>query len=245
MSLRITAATALRILLQLRHDRRTVALLALVPTLLLLLIRYIFDARPEVFDRVGLILLGVLPFTMMFLLTSIAMLRERSTGTLERLLTTPLSRLDLLLGYAIGFAGAALLQTAVAVAVAYLFLGLDTEGSPLLVGVIALANALLGMALGLLFSAFAYSEFQAVQFTPAVVMPQALLSGLFAPREQMAAWLRTVSDFMPMTYSVEALMEVGTRTGVTATMLTDLALVLAVGVVALMLGSATLQRRTP
>lgn len=228
MSPRMTAVTALRILLQLRHDRRTVALLVLIPTFPLVLIRSMFDARPEIFDRVGLILLGVLPFTMMFLLASIAMLRERSTGTLERLLTTPLSRLDLLLGYAIGFATTALPQSTVAVVVAYVFLGLHTEGSPLLIGVIALADALLGMALGLLVSAFAYSEFQAVQFMPAVVMPQVLLSGLFAPREQMAGWLRAISDVMPMTYAVEALAEVGSYGGVTKAMIVDLTIILAV-----------------
>jgi ABC-2 type transport system permease protein len=232
------------VLRQLRHDRRTVALLLVTPTLLLVLIRYIFDANPAIFDHLGLILLGVLPFTTMFLVTSIAMLRERTTGTLERLLTTPLAKLDLLLGYGIAFAVAAALQSCVAAAVAYGLLGLDTQGSPLLVGVIAIANAILGTAMGLLVSAFAYSEFQAVQFMPLVVMPQALLCGLVAPREQMVGWLRAASDVMPMTYAVEALTEVGGHSEVTWTMVVDLAVIGAVAIAALALGAATLRRRT-
>lgn len=227
-----------------RHDPRTIALLTLVPLVLLVLIRYIFDARPQVFDRAGLVLLGLLPFTMMFLLTSIAMLRERSTGTLERLLTTPLGKLDLLLGYAIAFAVIASFQAILTVITAYAFLGLDTDGSPALVGVIAVCNAVLGMALGLLVSAFAYSEFQAVQFMPAIVMPQALLCGLFTPRDEMAGWLQALSNALPMTYSVEALIEVGAHGGVTRTMVADVAVIVTVTLGALVLGAATLRRRT-
>lgn len=244
MSPKLTLITARRVLMQIRHDRRTVALLLITPTLLLVLIRYIFDARPEIFDQLGLMLLGVLPFTTMFLVTSIAMLRERTTGTLERLLATPLAKLDLLLGYGIAFAVAAAIQSSVAAAVAYGLLGLDTQGSPLLVGVIAIANAVLGTAIGLLVSAFAYSEFQAAQFMPVVVMPQVLLCGLIAPRDQMVGWLRLAGDLMPMTYAVEALTEVGTHGDVTKTMLLDLGVIVAVAVAALSLGAATLRRRT-
>jgi ABC-2 type transport system permease protein len=244
MSPKRTLVTARRVLRQLRHDHRTVALLLVTPALLLVLIRFIFDAQPAIFDHLGLMLLGVLPFTTMFLVTSIAMLRERTTGTLERLLTTPLAKLDLLLGYGIAFATAAAIQSSVAAIVAYGLLGLDTRGSPLLVGVIAIANAVLGTAMGLLVSAFAHSEFQAAQFMPVVVMPQALLCGLIAPRDQMAGWLHLASDLMPMTYAVEALNEVGAHREVTATAVVDLGVIVVVAVVALSLGAATLRRRT-
>jgi ABC-2 type transport system permease protein len=244
ISLRRTLATASRILAQLRHDKRTIALMLAVPVFLLVIVHSIFEGRPAVFDRIGLVLLGVLPFTVMFLLTSIAMLRERTTGTLERLLTTPLSKLDLLLGYGLAFALAAAAQSAVASLAAYGLLGLDTLGSPLLVGLIAIANAVLGMALGLFVSAFATSEFQAVQFMPAIVMPQALLCGLFAPRGQMAGWLQTASDFMPMTYAVEALTEVGHNPGVTNAMLVDVGIIVVAALAALALAAATLQRRS-
>src|SRR4051812_35343501 len=153
-------------------------MLLIVPTLLLTLMRYVFDSQPAIFDRVGLIMLGVFPFVVMFLITSIAMLRERTTGTLERLLASPMHKVDLLFGYGLAFAFTAAVQAAVAVTLAYLLLGLDTKGSAWAVGGIAIANAVLGMALGLFVSAFAQSEFQAVQFMPAFVLPQLLLCGL-------------------------------------------------------------------
>src|SRR4051812_24803402 len=167
MSLRLTFGTAARILRQLRNDRRTIALILVVPTVLLTLLRYLYDDAPLLFDRVGLIMLGVFPLVIMFLLTSVAMLRERTSGTLERLLTTPIGKVDILLGYGLAFAVAAAVQAAIASALAYWLLGLDTLGPPWLVAVIAVANSVLGMALGLLVSAFANSEFQAVQFMPA------------------------------------------------------------------------------
>jgi ABC-2 type transport system permease protein len=244
MSPRITARTARRILRQLSHDRRTVALLLVIPVLLLTLLRYLFDAQPALFDRIGLIMLGVFPFIVMFLITSVAMLRERTSGTLERLLTTPLHKLDLLLGYGLAFALAAAVQAAVVATVSYWLLGLDSAGSPWLVGLIAIGNAVLGMALGLFFSAFARSEFQAVQFMPLIVLPQALLCGLFVPRESMVGWLQAISRAMPLSYAVQALSEVGRHTDPTSLMWRDLGIIFGLAVVALLLGAATLRRRT-
>src|SRR5258705_3121470 len=244
MNLTILASTTVRILNQLRHDRRTIAMLVVVPVLLLTLLYYMFSDVPGVFDRVGLIMLGVFPFVIMFLITSIAMLRERTTGTLERLLTTPMGKLDLLFGYGIAFGLAAAVQAGVAGGVAYLFLDLNTQGSVGLVIAIAIANAVLGVALGLFCSAFARTEFQAVQFMPVVVVPQLLLCGLFVPREQMAGWLQAISDVLPMTYAVEALQQVGAFATATDTLWRDLAIVVGCIVVALTLAAATLRRRT-
>lgn len=245
MSARLTFATAGRILRQLRHDRRTIALILVVPTVLLTLLRYLYEASPLLFDRIGLIMLGVFPLVIMFLLTSVAMLRERTSGTLERLLTTPIGKVDILLGYGIAFAVAAAVQATVASALAYLLLGLDTLGPAWLVGVIAVGNSVLGMALGLLVSAFANSEFQAVQFMPAVVLPQVLLCGLLQPREQMAGWLQAISDVLPMSYAVQALTELGANTEPTGVMWRDLGVIVGCVIVALLLGAATLRRRTP
>ena len=244
MSLRITLATAARILRQLRHDRRTVGLLLVVPALLLALLHFMYDGSGAAFDRVALVMLGIFPFVIMFLVTSIAMLRERTTGTLERLLTTPLAKLDLLFGYGLAFGVAAALQGAVATGAAYWLLGLDTTGSAGLVVLIAVVNAILGVALGLLCSAFARTEFQAVQFLPVVVVPQILLCGLFVPRIQMAGWLQGISDALPLTYAVEALEQVGRFTAATTTMWRDLVIVAGAAVVALILAAATLRRRT-
>ncbi|GIG89982.1 ABC transporter permease [Plantactinospora endophytica] len=250
MSLRILAATTGRILRQLRHDRRTVAMLLVVPALLLTLLYYMFGdqpappGQPGVFDRIALVMLGVFPFVIMFLVTSIAMLRERTSGTLERLLTTPLGKLDLLFGYGLAFGLAAAVQAGVAAGVAYWLFDLSTAGNAGLVVLIAVVNAVLGVALGLFCSAFAQTEFQAVQFMPVVVIPQILLCGLFVARDQMAGWLQAISDALPLSYAVEALQQVGAYAEPTGTMWRDVAIVAAAVVVALVLAAATLRRRT-
>jgi ABC-2 type transport system permease protein len=237
--------TAGRILRQLRHDKRTVGLLIVVPTLLLTLLYFMFEQQAGVFDRIALVMLGIFPFLIMFLVTSIAMLRERTSGTLERLLTTPMRKVDLLFGYGIAFGLAAALQATVAATLAYVLLGLQTAGSAGYVILIAVSNAVLGVALGLLCSAFARTEFQAVQFMPIVVLPQILLCGLFVPREQMAGWLQATSDVLPLTYAVEALGQIGMYAEPTGTMWRDLTIVLGAILVALVAAAATLRRRTP
>jgi ABC-2 type transport system permease protein len=239
------ASTTRRILRQLRHDRRSIALILIVPLVLLTLVYYMFEQQPATFQRVALIMLGMFPLIIMFLLTSIAMLRERTNGTLERLFTTPVGKFDLLFAYGIGFGLAAGVQAGIATAFAYWLLGLQTAGSMWLVVLIAVANAVLGVSLGLLASAFARTEFQAVQFMPVVVIPQILLCGLFVPRDQMAGWLQGLSNAMPMSYSVEALMEVGAHGDPTGLMWRDLAIVTGVVLLALALGATTLRRRTP
>ena len=244
MTARITLATAARVLRQLRRDGRTLALVFVVPPALLTLFRYVFDGQPETFDRVGPPLVGVFPLISMFLVTSIAMLRERTTGTLERLMSMPLAKLDLLVGYALAFALVAAVQASIAAAVAFGALGLDVEGPVWLVVLLAVGNAVLGMSLGLLLSAFATTEFQAVQFMPAVIFPQLLLCGLLVPRPRMLGVLEDVSWALPMTYAYDAIARA--TTNVTGTRLAVDALVVGGAVVvALALGAMTLRRRTP
>jgi ABC-2 type transport system permease protein len=243
MTPRILFSTTTRILRQLRHDPRTIGLLTVVPTLLLALLYYMFKDTP-LFDRIALIMLGVFPFIIMFLITSVAMLRERTTGTLERLLTTPLGKLDLLFGYGIAFGLVATVQASVTAGLAYWLLDLDTAGSPGFVVLIAVTNAVLGVALGLLASAFARTEFQAVQFMPVIALPQILLCGLFVPRGQMVGWLQAISDVLPLTYAVEGLQQIGRYADPTGTMWRDFGIVAGAVVLALVLASATLRRRT-
>ena len=236
MSLRGTTATARRVLAQLHGDPRTIALLLFVPCLLMTLLHWVFADQPETFDRVGLQLLGIFPFITMFLVTSVAMLRERTTGTLERLLTTPIGKGDLLVGYALAFGAAALVQATLASALALGVLGLDAGGSVAIVLLLAVTDAVLGMALGLLVSAFAKTEFQAVQFMPAFVLPQILLCGLIAPRDEMSGALEAISAALPMTYAVDAMTELSAGS--------DLLVVAASAAAALALGAATLRRRS-
>ena len=240
----LTLATTRRILTQLRHDPRTVVMLVLVPTLLMVLLRYVFNST-LVFSHVAPALLGVFPFLIMFLIASITTLRERTTATLERLMTLPIGRLDLLFGYALAFGAIAVVQVALAAGVSLSWLGLDLAGSVGMLLVIAVLDALLGMALGLFVSAFARTEFQAIQFMPVFVLPQILLCGLFVPREDMGWLLRWVSDVMPLSYAVEALNRVTTAGTIDAVILRNLVVVACCALLALVLGAATLRRRTP
>ena len=187
-------ATALRVLTQLRRDPRTLALLLVVPCLLVTLLKYVFVDRPFVFDRIGGPLLGLFPFIAMFLVASITMLRERMTGTLERLMTLPLAKLDLLFGYGAAFALVAALQATAVSVVALGLLGLDVQGSAVTVGLLAVGNAVLGMSLGLSLSAFARTEFQAVQFMPAFVFPNYLCGGCSSPETSPAMVCASASD---------------------------------------------------
>lgn len=244
MSLRITLATALRVGRQLRRDPRTLALILVVPCLLIWLLSEVFGVDSPTFDLIAVPMLGLFPFIIMFLVTSITMLRERTGGTLERLMSTPLHKADLLVGYGIAFALVAALQAVVVSVVAYGLVGLDTEAPAGIVVVLAVANAVCGMALGLFVSAFANSEFQAVQFMPATIFPQLLVCGLFVAREEMAGWLQTLSDLMPLTYAYGALAEVAKHGEMTSTAWQDLAVVSVVTLLALALGALTLRRRT-
>ena len=250
MSPRVTLAVTSRVLAQLRHDHRTAAMLLVLPALVLTLLWWMFDERGMGFDRLGPPLLALIPFIVMFLVTSVTTLRERSSGTLERLLAMPTGKLDFLGGYAIAFGAVAALQSLVAVGLCVWVLGLEVAGPVWVLSLVAVADAVLGSSLGLFVSAFARTEFQAVQFMPAIVIPQILLCGLFIPRDQMPTVLSAISDVLPLSYAVDAMQTVSTTTstsfgGVDPSVWPDLAVVVGFTVAALALGAATLRRRTP
>ncbi|WP_432942732.1 ABC transporter permease [Kribbella sp. CA-253562] len=244
MTPRVTFAVAARVLAQLRRDHRTVAMLVVLPTLLVSLMWWMFTDSPATFDRVGGPLLAVFPAIIMFTVTSVAVLRERSTGTLARLFTMPMAKLDFLLGYAFAFALIAVVQAAVVVSIALFALGLDIEGAAWQLGVVAVLDGVLGTALGLFASAFAATEFQAVQMMPAVMIPQILLCGLLVPRERLPGVLEAVSDVLPLSYAVDAVAGVAAGNGFGAGAGTDALVVTAFIVAALASGAATLKRRT-
>ncbi len=243
MTARRTLATAARVLAQLRHDPRTVALMLVVPCVLVGLLAWVFHGT-RTFDAIGAPLLGIFPFVVMFLVTSVATLRERSSGTLERLLAMPLGKLDLLVGYALAFGAVAVVQSILVSGLSLTVFGLDVAGPTWLLVLVALLDALLGMALGLLVSAFATTEFQAVQFMPAFVLPQFLLCGLLVPRGQMPAALHAISSALPLSYAVDALRDVTTQPQVSGATWADIGIVAASALLALGLGAATLRRRT-
>lgn len=250
MNGRMMWATNVRVLQQLKGDPRSIALILVVPSVLLAVVYWLYQNEqlppgvPSTFDRVGLMMLAIFPFIVMFLVTSITMLRERTSGTLERLLTTPIHKGDLLFGYALAFSLMAALQSVVATAVAYWVFGMDIQGNAGWVVLVAVVNSVLGVALGLLCSAFATTEFQAVQFMPVVVIPQILLCGLFVARDQMNSVLEAISNVLPLTYSVDALQEIAVHASATSAMGTDLVVVACFVVAGLLLASLTLRRRT-
>ena len=239
-----TLAVAGRVLTQIRRDHRTLAMLLVLPCLLITLLWWMFEELPgAAFDRLGPGLLAIFPFIVMFLVTSVTTLRERSSGTLEHLLAMPMGKLDFLLGYAVAFGAIAAVQSALAVAVSVGLLGLDVNGPVWLLGVVAIVDAVLGTALGLFVSAFAATEFQAVQFMPLVVVPQILLCGLFVGRESMPGVLEAISNVLPLSYAVDAMQElVGAADQ--SVVWGDVGVVLGFALAGLALGAATLRRRT-
>ncbi|HET7304334.1 MAG TPA: ABC transporter permease [Segeticoccus sp.] len=243
MSPRLTLATAARVLRQVRADPRTIGLLVVVPCVLIGLLAWVYGDSP-VFDRIGGPLLGIFPFVVMFVVTSVATLRERSSGTLERLLSTPLGRGDFLTGYAVAFGALAVVQALVATGFAIWVCGLEVQGPVWMLVGVAVVDAVLGTAIGLFASAFARTEFQAVQFMPAFVLPQFLLCGLLVPREDLPDVLHWVSDVLPLSYAVDAMVAVTGQAEPGGDVGRNLAIVAAFLVAALVLGSTTLRRRT-
>jgi len=241
---RITLAVAARVLTQLRRDHRTLVMLLLLPCLLMSLLWWMFDELPgNTFDRTGPALLALFPFVVMFLVTSVTTLRERSSGTLERLLAMPLGKGDFLVGYALAFGLVAAVQSVLAVSLSVGVLGLDIAGEVWLLTVVAVGDAILGTALGLFVSAFAQTEFQAVQFMPLLVIPQILLCGLFVPRALLPGVLEAISDVLPLSYAVDAMQHLAAETG-TSEVWGDLGVVAGFALAGLALGAATLRRRT-
>lgn len=248
MTPRLTIATAARVLRQLRRDHRTIALLLLLPLLLLTLLWWMFidttgPTGESVFDPLGARLMGLFPMLLMFVITSVTTLRERTSGTMERLMASPTGKADVVLGYALAFGALASTQALVLVGYTVWVLDLGITGSTWALALIIVLDGLLGTALGLAASSLATTEFQAVQMMPAVLLPQLLLSGLFMARDQMPRALELISDVLPLSYAIDAINHL--LVGDTGEIWPQV-LVLAVFIAgSLVLGVTTLRRRTP
>ena len=244
MTLTRTPATAGRVLRQLGHDPRSIALLLLMPSLFVGLFAWLLDEQEGAFEQLGGPILALFPFILMFVITSVTTLRERRSGTLERLMTTPLGKGDFIAGYALAFGLAAAVQAVITVGFAVVVCGLEVDGPIWQLGLVAVLDALLGTGLGLLASAFARTEFQAVQFMPVLVFPQILLGGLLMPRDRMPDPLHAVSDWLPLSHAIDAVNAV-TRGDVGWELGGPLIVIGAVTLAALGLAALTLRRRTP
>lgn len=241
---RVTFATARRILRQLSHDHRTVALIFVVPCLLLTLLRWMFNENLATFNTIAPALLAIFPFIIMFLITSITTLRERTGGTMERLMAMPIGKLDLVLGYMFAFGLLAVIQATLASTVLLYGLGLEVDGPHWFLVLQALADALVGTALGIFVSAFSRTEFQAIQFMPAFVAPQILIGGLLMPLDKMPALLETIAYALPLTYAIDALTSITNNAAITGEAWRDLWVVATFAVGAILLSALTLRRST-
>jgi ABC-2 type transport system permease protein len=194
-------AVAQRLLRGLRGDRRTVALVVVVPAFILFLFGEVF-ARTE---RVAPILLAVFVFFLTYLLTAVGFLRERTSGTLERVLATPISRTALVVGYVLGFGALAVVQALVLLLASVAFLDVSfAHGVPAFL-TFELLGALTALGVGILLSLFAENEFQALQFIPLVITPQVILGGTFRPVSQLPTYLEWPARAMPVTYLIEGM----------------------------------------
>lgn len=245
MSPRLTFATAGRIFRQIAHDRRTIALVVVAPLVIISLLYFLFDEQQPFVSNIMLYGIVIFPIMLMFLLTAIATVRERISGTLERLMTTPVGRGDILFGYALAYDLLATIQVIIATTYCYTVLGMEVEGPAWAVFLAALVAGLLGVSFGLLASAVSKTEFQAVQFFPALMVPQLLLCGIFGPREDMADWLKAISDVLPVTYAAQAAHEMFANAEPTELYWASFGIAAGAVVLLLAIASATLKRRTP
>jgi ABC-2 type transport system permease protein len=214
-----------------------------VPPVLLTILKFVYQGEPDIFVNIAPMLLGIFPMIMMFLVTSIVTLRERSSGTLNKLMTMPVSKADFIFGYALAFCLLGFVQALISGGVLLGILGVTVLGGTVPTLIVAVLAAFLGTAMGLLTSAFAISEFQAVQFLPAFIFPQLLVCGLFVARAEMAKPLQWFSDIMPLTYSVEAMKQVTIHAVWTTSLTKDLIVIVAFAVAALIMGSVTIRRQ--
>lgn len=237
-----TFATAGRVLRQLRHDPRTVGLIIGVPILLMTLLKYIYEDNSQIFQFLAPILIGFFPLLIMFLVSSIATLRERNTGTLDRLMTMPISKLDFVFGYAFAFSLVGFIQSVIVTVFSINILDVNVPVGAQYLFLLAVVSAFMGTSFGLFVSAFARNEFQAVQLVMPILMPQFLISGLLVPREQMATVLQNISDFLPLTYMVEAAHEINTNSAISSAFFGDISILVGLSVLVLTLGTLTISR---
>ena len=198
---------ARRVIQQLTRDHRTLGLILVVPVVVMTLIGYSLPDR-NLLNAVAPALLAMMAFFMSFLLTGISFLRERSQGTMERLMASPVSRLDIVLGYLLGFLVFALIQTLIIFFFTIYVFDVPYQGALWEILIFQLAVVVGAVTLGIFISTFARNEFQMIQFIPLIILPQVFLSGILWPVSQMSGFLQGLSNFLPLKYSVEGLRDI-------------------------------------
>ena len=237
-----TLAIARRIVAQILRDHRSLGLIVLAPVVVMSLVGFSFWDQRAVLDRVAPALMAVFALFFTFMLTGVSFLRERAQGTLERLLTTPVGRLDILVGYLLGFFLFAAAQSLVILLFTVLALRISYQGSLWEIFVLLMLLTVVAVNLGIFISTFARNEFQVVQFIPLVLAPQIFLSGVILPVDQMPGYFQAIATVLPLRYAVDALTDMMLR----GQGLTDVGLELGVlagfAVALLALAAATVRR---
>jgi len=194
-----------RILLQIIGDKRTIGLIVVAPLIVMSLAGFSFINSKDVLNRIAPGLICTFAFFFTFLLTAVSFYRERVSGTLERLFTTPVTKTDVLLGYLFGFLPLALVQASLIVMYSIFVLRVDYEGNIFNIMLIIFLIASISVNLGIFLSTFAKNEFQIIQFIPVLISPQIFLSGIFIPVEQLPWYFKPLSAIAPLTYANRAL----------------------------------------
>lgn len=211
MTFNRTFGIAERVIRQMLRDRRSLVLIFIAPIIVMSLVGFTFVDQREVLNRIAPALIAAFALFFTFILTGVSFLRERAQGTLERLMTTPVTRGDILVGYLIGFFLFAMIQSVLILVFTITALQVDYEGGLWQAFVLLLLLTVVSVNLGIFISTFARNEFQVVQFIPIVFSPQVFLSGVILPLEQLPTFLEWLARILPLTYAVEALQEVMLR----------------------------------
>lgn len=205
--------------------------------------RYIRGYDLEMMDSVGPAVLGLVVFFFTFITAAISFLRERTQGSLEKFMVSPLTRPEMVAGYLLGFSLFALLQSATTLLVVVFVFGVPMNGNPLTAFAVLLLLGSGALVLGAFFSNFAKTEFQVVQFIPMVILPQVVLSGVWWPLESIPAFIRPISYILPLTYSSDALRAVMLKgAGVSQILVPDLVFLVGFFVISFALATLMLKR---
>ena len=199
---------ASRLIRQLIRDRRTIALILIVPIIVMTLISYSLPTGGNTLDRYAPALIVTLALFFTFLLTGISFLRERSQGTMERMMASPVSRLDMVLGYILGFFAFALTQVIIILLFTIYALNIHYSGDLWQIFIFLILIIVMAVCLGIFASAFAKNEFQMVQFIPLLLLPQIFLCGVIFPMEQMNEVLQWIGKFLPLKYGVDGMRQI-------------------------------------
>jgi len=240
-----------RVIKQITRDHRTLGLIVMVPSVVMTLIGLSFPENMvvmtpsgpmPVLDNIAPALLATMALFFSFLLTGISFLRERSQGTMERLMASPVSRSDIVIGYLLGFFLFALTQTLIIVLFTIYVLGVNYRGDLWQIFIFQIVIITGAVNLGIFISTFARNEFQMVQFIPLILFPQVFLSGVIWPVEQMPDYLQWVAKILPLKYGVDGLRQIMLNGKTLADLGTDLLVLLAFAAVASILAALTLRR---